>query len=206
MRAINFKGTIDGLYLIANMSYDKVKVEEELRTTIKDAEKFLGTSQMINILLENSANEEEDMAFLENLLESLGIKINKDKKVTHNDFVKAQEGQKDIYTEGQTLLIRKNIRSGQKIEHKGTIVVIGDVNPGAELIASGHVIIIGALKGTVHAGADGDQEAVIYAGKFNPNIIKIAGLIAKAPESDQRAEVEAEVARIYNNHIIIENI
>ncbi len=104
------------------------------------------------------------------------------------------------------MLIRKNIRSGQKIEHKGTIVIIGDVNPGAEIIASGHVIIIGALKGNVHAGAQGDEDAVIYANKFAPNIIKISSLIAKAPENDKDIESEAEIARIYKNHIIIENI
>jgi septum site-determining protein MinC len=206
MKSVNLKGTIDGLYLIVNMSYDRVKVEEELLETINDAKKFLGNSEAINILLENSTDEEDDMGFLENLLESLGIKINKNKKKTQTDFKKAQEQQKDIYTEGQTLLIRKNIRSGQKIEQKGTIVVIGDVNPGAELIASGHIIIIGTLKGTAHAGADGDTDAIVYASQLKPNIIKIANLIAKAPENDKKAVTEAEIARIYNNHIIIENI
>lgn len=206
MKAVNLKGTIDGLYLIANMSYDRVIVEEELLETINDAKKFLGSSEAINILLENSTNEEDDMGFLENLLESLGIKINKNKKKTQTDFKRAQEQQKDVYTEGQTLLIRKNIRSGQKIEHKGTIVVIGDVNPGAELIASGHIIIIGTLKGTAHAGAEGDFDAIIYASNLKPNIIKIANLIAKAPENEKKTVTEAEIARIYNDHIIIENI
>ncbi len=206
MRAVKLKGTSEGLYLIADMSYDRVKVEEDLRITLHDAEKFLGSSGEINVLLENSDQEDDDMGFLESLLSSLGIKINKNKLKNHKAFTNAQEQQKDIYSDGSTLLIRKNIRSGQKIEHKGTIVIIGDVNPGAEIIASGHVIIIGALKGNVHAGAQGDEDAVIYANKFAPNIIKISSLIAKAPENDKDIESEAEIARIYKNHIIIENI
>jgi septum site-determining protein MinC len=206
MKAVKLKGTSEGLYLITDMSYDKRKVEEDLIEIVKEAEKFLGSSREVFVLLDNSAQEDDDMGFLENLLGSLGIKINKSKSESFGDFKVAQEQQKDIYTEGNTLLIRKNIRSGQKIEHIGTIVIIGDVNPGAEIKAGGHVIIIGSLKGNVHAGASGDEQAVIYANKFAPNIIKIAGLIAKAPESEKGIESEAEIARIYKKHIIIENI
>ncbi len=206
MKAVKLKGTAEGLYLIADMSYDKGKVEIDLRDILKEAEKFLGSSREVFVFIENSVQEDDDMGFIENLLGSLGIQINKSKLNNHKDFKMAQEHQKDIYTEGNTLLIRKNIRSGQKIEHKGTVVVIGDVNPGAEIKALGHVIIIGSLKGNVHAGAGGDENAIIYANKFSPNIIKIAGLIAKAPENTKDIELEAEIARIYKNHIMIENI
>jgi len=206
MKSVRLKGTIQGLYLIADMSYDRVKVEKDLKSILNEAEKFLGSSDEILLSVENSIQEEDDMGFLESLLGSLGVKVNKKKLENHKDSGKSQDLQKDIYSEGNTLLIRKNIRSGQNIEHRGTIVIIGDVNPGAEIKASGHVIIIGNLKGNVHAGAQGDTEAIIYANKFLPNIIKIAGLIAKAPEDAKDIESEAEIARIYKNHIIIEKI
>ncbi len=206
MKAVKLKGTIEGLYLIADMSYDRKKIEEDVRSILHEAEKFLGNSGELLLLLEKSVQEDDDMGFLEDLLSSLGIRINKNKSQKHKEFNKIQDQQKDIYTEGNTLLIRKSIRSGQKVEHKGTIVIIGDINPGAEIKASGHVIIIGSLKGNVHAGADGDEEAVIYANKLSPNIIKIAGLIAKAPENEKDVDSEPEIARIYKKQIIIENI
>ncbi len=83
MRAVKLKGTSEGLYLIADMSYDRVKVEEDLRITLHDAEKFLGSSGEINVLLENSDQEDDDMGFLESLLSSLGIKIKKNKLKNH---------------------------------------------------------------------------------------------------------------------------
>lgn len=206
MKAVKLKGTIEGLYLIADMSYDKEKIEIDLRSVLQEAEKFLDSSGEIHLLLENSVQEDDDMGFLENLLRSLGIKISQNSFEKNKDFKQVQDQQKNVYTEGATLLIRKNIRSGQKVEHKGTIVIIGDVNPGAEIKASGHVIIIGSLKGNVHAGAEGDEEAVIYSNKFSPNIIKIAGLIAKAPENEEDVETGAEIAKIYKKQIIIEVI
>lgn len=206
MGAVKLKGTAEGLYLIVNMSYDREKVQDDLEKVVLEAKKFLGNSREIFLFLENTEQEDDDMGFLESLLTSLGIKVNKKGLKKENAMTKTNDSQKDIYSEGSTLLIRKNIRSGQKIEHEGTIVIIGDVNPGAEIKALGHVIIIGSLKGNVHAGAGGDEEAVIYANKFSPNIIKIAGLIAKAPEAEKDIELEAEIARIYKKHIIIENI
>lgn len=206
MKAVKLKGAIEGLYLIVDMSYDREKIEEDIKGILHEAEKFLGSSGELLLLMEKSVQEDDDMSFLENLLESLGIKINKNKSENHKNFTKVQDQQKDIYTEGETLLIRKSIRSGQKVEHRGTIVIIGDVNPGAEIIATGHVIIIGTLKGNIHAGAGGNEDAVIYANKLSPNIIKIAGLIAKAPENQKNVETEPEIARIYKNQIITENI
>ena len=116
MKAVKLKGTSEGLYLITDMSYDKNKVEEDLIEIVKEAEKFLGNSREVFVLLKNSAQEDDDMDFLENLLGSLGIKINKSRKTSVGDFKVAQEQQKDIYSDGSTLLIRKNIRSGQKIK------------------------------------------------------------------------------------------
>jgi septum site-determining protein MinC len=72
------------------------------------------------------------------------------------------------------LLVRKRVRSGQVLRHPGHIVVIGDVNPGAQLIAGGDIIVWGKLHGVAHAGALGDASAVICALELMPGLIKIA--------------------------------
>ncbi len=74
------------------------------------------------------------------------------------------------------ILIRKTLRSGVKVSHPGHVIVMGDVNPGAEIVAAGNVLVWGRLRGTVHAGAEGDQSAVISALMMNPAQLRIAGI------------------------------
>ena len=72
------------------------------------------------------------------------------------------------------LLVRKRVRSGQVLRHPGHVVVIGDVNPGAQIIAGGDIVVWGKLQGLAHAGALGDPSAVICALDFLPSMIRIA--------------------------------
>jgi septum site-determining protein MinC len=80
------------------------------------------------------------------------------------------------------LWVNKTIRSGTRIESAGHVVIFGDVNPGAEVIADGSVIVWGRLRGVVHAGAKGNQDAVVCALDLSPTQLRIAGQIAVAPE------------------------
>ena len=100
------------------------------------------------------------------------------------------------------LFIRKTIRSGYRVEYKGHVVVLGDVNPGAEIIASGCVIVWGRLQGTVHAGAEGDQSAVVCALDLSPTLLRIGSKIATTPQ-DQEVP-KPEIASIMDDQIIAE--
>jgi len=85
-------------------------------------------------------------------------------------------------TDGEvSLLIQKTLRSGVRIVYEGSVVVIGDVNPGAEIIAGGSVIVWGKLRGVVHAGSDGNEKAAVYALDLNPMQLRIANYIAVPP-------------------------
>jgi septum site-determining protein MinC len=81
------------------------------------------------------------------------------------------------------LLLRETVRSGRSVWHDGHVVIVGDVNPGAEVMAAGSVIVWGRLRGLVHAGALGDATAVICALELNPTQLRIADHIAVAPDS-----------------------
>jgi septum site-determining protein MinC len=81
------------------------------------------------------------------------------------------------------LLLRETVRSGRAVWHDGHVVIVGDVNPGAEVMAAGSVIVWGRLRGLVHAGALGDATAVICALELNPTQLRIAGHIAVAPDN-----------------------
>lgn len=99
------------------------------------------------------------------------------------------------------LLLQETLRSGQSVYHEGHVVIIGDVNPGAEVIASGHVIVWGRLRGLVHAGAMGDTGAVICALQLTPTQLRIANQIAIPPD-EQPGEPIPEMAAIRDGQIV----
>ncbi|HBX68132.1 MAG TPA: septum site-determining protein MinC, partial [Chloroflexi bacterium] len=73
----------------------------------------------------------------------------------------------------EAILIQRTLRSGHSLKYEGHVIVIGDVNPGAEIVAGGNVIVWGRLRGTVHAGADGNQDAIICALDLSPTQLRI---------------------------------
>jgi septum site-determining protein MinC len=76
--------------------------------------------------------------------------------------------------ESSALFVGRTLRSGTRVEYAGTVVVLGDVNPGAEIVAQGNVIIWGRLRGSVHAGASGEGAAAVCALEFSPMRLQLA--------------------------------
>jgi septum site-determining protein MinC len=97
------------------------------------------------------------------------------------------------------LWVNKTLRSGTRIEYAGHIVIFGDVNPGAEVIAGGSVIVWGRLRGVVHAGAQGNREAVVCALDLSPTQLRVADEIAVAPE--RRGKSLPEVVRLKDGRL-----
>jgi len=82
----------------------------------------------------------------------------------------------------EVLYHRGTLRGGQSLANVGHIVVVGDVNPGAELVAGGDIVVFGALRGVAHAGAQGDRSARVYALVLEPTQLRIATTIAAGAE------------------------
>jgi septum site-determining protein MinC len=101
------------------------------------------------------------------------------------------------------IVVRRTLRSGQSIQHAGHITLIGDVNPGAEVVAGGDVIVWGKLRGTVHAGAMGDDRAVVCALQLAPSQIRIAMHIARPPDRGRPPKVP-EIASVQEDRIVVE--
>lgn len=110
------------------------------------------------------------------------------------------------YKTQSALAVRKNIRSGQKISYDGTLIIFGDVNAGAELEATGHILVLGVLRGVAHAGCRGDKNAVIYANQLSSVQLRIADLIARAPDGENTKRTVPEIARIIENYLVIEEV
>lgn len=102
----------------------------------------------------------------------------------------------------ETKFHKGSLRCGQKIEFEGSIVVLGDVNAGAEVIAGENVVILGILRGVAHAGAKGNKKAMIAAAQIEAPQIRIANIV-KEIEKDQEADRKT-YAYVKNNELIIE--
>ena len=113
---------------------------------------------------------------------------------------------------GRTEILQHGLRAGFRGEYRGSVVVLGDVNPGAELIAAGDVIVMGALRGVVHAGAGGRTDAIVYARPIASAQIRIAGAVARSADDNSLGAMrrsqerpEAELARLQDGVIQIES-
>jgi septum site-determining protein MinC len=105
---------------------------------------------------------------------------------------------------GPAVLIRRTLRSGQRIEHPGDVTIVGDVNPGAEIIAGGSVVVWGKLRGTVHAGAAGDESVIVCALSLFPTQLRIGNRIARSPEGRPPQIKVPEIASVQDEEIVAE--
>lgn len=104
----------------------------------------------------------------------------------------------------QVLYLKQNLRSGQSVAHKGHLVIFGDVNPGAEVVAEGDITVWGALRGVAHAGSNGNENAEIRALRLQPIQLRIAHSIARSPDKPKSGTLVPETARVVNGQIRIQ--
>ncbi|MDX1521298.1 MAG: septum site-determining protein MinC [Anaerolineae bacterium] len=108
---------------------------------------------------------------------------------------------------GDSIVIQRTLRSGQVVHHPGHVVIIGDINPGAEVRAGGNVVVWGRLRGTVHAGAGdeglGDQ-AIVCALQLAPTQLRIGSHITRSPANEGPVDSLPEVASVQGDQIVAE--
>jgi len=101
------------------------------------------------------------------------------------------------------IMISRTLRNGRTVRSPGHVIIYGDVNPGAEIIAGGNIIVWGKLRGIVHAGANGDETAVVCALDLAPTQLRIASFITVSPE-DKRRKPRPEIALVRQGRIVAE--
>ncbi|MEF2280018.1 septum site-determining protein MinC [Deinococcus sp. YIM 134068] len=111
----------------------------------------------------------------------------------------------------RTVILPHGLRAGFRGEYRGSVVILGDVNPGAEVVAGGDVIVMGALRGVVHAGYGGHADAIVWARPIASAQIRIGDAVARAPEGSSLSNMRkldghevAEQARLQDGVIVID--
>ena len=207
-----FKGSKGGLELVINQAVDFAVILEQLKEKLESAAQFFTGSTGVKVVSGTTMLTGDERRQLINLLSDYGLTLS---EYPEMDASKPEHGQAldtpgDISTElcqevegGQTLIVSRVLRGGQKIVFQGSVLIMGDVNPGAEIIASGNITVQGTCRGIAHAGANGDKTATIMADKLMASQLRIAGLIARAPDN-QDEPTWREIARIVNGSVVIE--
>ena len=107
-----------------------------------------------------------------------------------------------VQAKGETEIVARTVRSGSRVESRGSAIIIGDVNAGAEVIAEDDIIVLGTLRGIAHAGAGGNENAFIWAQQVASKQLRIAGALAQAG-GDSKTVSGPEVAQLHNGQIIL---
>jgi len=130
--------------------------------------------------------------------ETLGLSTKKsDLKSGANELPRALHGGENA------LLIRKTLRSGASVKFAGDVIVDGDVNPGAEIIASGSIYVWGILRGSAHAGIEGSKQEVIVALEIQTSNLRIAEFNYQEPKIKVKIKKKAEKAFVDERNLKI---
>lgn len=198
--AIVLKGNREGLNVIININKfkDFDEMVESLIDRLSKGKRFYKGST-IKVTTQLRELNERDLRILKDILfDEFLIKDCIFEEIEKNEN-KVFQG---IY-EGRTKFIRSTVRSGQTIDYSGNLVIIGDVNPGAEIRTGGNIIVMGTLRGDAFAGSNGNNKAIIAAFIMQPQILQISDILARSPEDDLMPQYP-EVARVKDGIIIVE--
>lgn len=196
-----FKGSRNGLQLLFDESAEFEVVLEQLRHKLESAMDFFSAGASVQAPAAPRLLSVEQQEDLSRLLAAYGLVYERSELATEAPGEEQSNEEEHI----ETLVIARTLRGGQEVVHEGTVIIIGDVNPGAEVVAGGDILIKGACRGVVHAGAYGDTNATITANKLVASQIRIAGLIARAPDQLEQPR-GAERARLQDGCVIIESV
>lgn len=169
------------------------RIKEEIRGRIK-GKLFKGSY----FIIENAEDLPEGWAEeIERLLKEINLES--------IERIGAREDKPQARGE-RLLIVDRSLRSGQKVEHSGDVLILGDVNKDAEVVAVGNIIIMGTLRGIAIAGALGDEDAVVVALKMEPQQIRIGKKIAISEESERVSPGYPEVAKVEDGMIVLEKV
>lgn len=202
---ISFKGYRDGITLILDDSEpDFRKILNQLKVKLSYLSFFKDAVVNIDIGQRRSLSPEQ-LTSLEDVLSAKNIQVrnlilNGEKpKIPNHSPAPSEKTAKN-----ENLMVSRTIRSGQSLSYPGSIVLIGDVHPGGEVIARENVIVWGTLSGVVHAGCGGNPKAFIIALHLVPAQLRIAQHIACASEQHPDLPRTPKIAYLQDNRIVIE--
>ena len=215
---ITFKGTVNGLTIIFREEDNFDSILNQLEIKVKSAGKFFRGATLSVLYKGKQLTQQEENAIFELLSKKSGaniLSLNKETVDLADQHTEQYQPPKlkinDHFfkgiDQGPAKFHKGTVRSGQLVSYQGNVVIIGDVNPGGEVVANGNVIVLGTLKGMVHAGADGNRDAIVVSLNLQPMQLRIADVITRSPDEDgDTSGINPEMAYVKDNKVFIVNI
>jgi len=212
------KGTRNGMLLTLEPGYVWAQVLEALEARLAESPKFF-QGAVLSLDTRRRPLQPPEVEDLERLLAAYAMTFKEVGSDELNDPRALPSGATRPPASGETgptlsirpgdvtntLFTRRTIRSGQRLRYESSVVIMGDVNSGAEVIAGGDVVVWGALRGTVHAGYPDNQGAVVCALVLAPVQLRIGALASRPPDDGALPPETPEVASVKNGQIVVES-
>lgn len=198
--SINLK--TDEVVIKIDDNSEQEKVIKDLTKKVKELKKMYKSEKTPIRVTGKILTNKEIQEIKDIIKKQIDVEISFDTPTTLGLHSITRSYKKDVGT-SETIFHKGSLRSGQKIEVEGSLVIIGDVNSGAEVIAADNIIVIGTLRGLAHAGAKGNKEAIIAASTLNVVQLRISNIVK---EIDLESEQIYKHAYVYVNEdeIVIE--
>jgi len=178
---VSFKGTRNGLVIVLDPSREFEDIKNTLRSKMESARGFFSGAKF-SIADAHQAIPTNQKDELEDICRQYGMVPNPDGSVVMRSSAAVEpvrpypNAMPSQIADGEAaLMVRRSLRSGQRIIYPGHVVVLGDINPGAEVVAGGNVLVLGNCRGVIHAGIDGNRSAKVVAMRLSPMVLSIAG-------------------------------
>ena len=194
---VKINGEKDKIIIKLKDEATQEEIMESLKKKITELKKLYKESKM-PILIVGKVLKNSEMLEIKNLINSkIDVKVEFDSPKTLGLHGIKKAFNKEIES-SDTKFFRGSVRSGQRLEHEGSIVVLGDVNAGAEVVAGDNVVVVGVLRGLAHAGAKGNKEAIIAAASIDCKQIRIANIIKEIEEQyDEEGNIVIHERKTY---------
>lgn len=200
--------TNENLIIKLNEEAEQKEIVESLKKKITQLKKSYKDAKT-PVLITGKVLKEKERTEIKNIIqEKINVKVSFDMPQELGLHGIKKSFSQEIES-SQTKFHKGAVRSGQKIEYEGSIVVLGDVNGGAEIIAGDNVIVLGVLRGLAHAGAYGNKKAIIASASIDCKQIRIADIIKEMEEeTDDEGNIITSARKTYayvdNNKLILE--
>ncbi|TBL81628.1 septum site-determining protein MinC [Paenibacillus thalictri] len=198
---VTIKGVKDGLVFLLDDACELSEVLGELQHKLeKTHEKILtGPIIHVHVKLGKRAASDEDKEQIRGIIGQKGNLL--------IQSIESDPPEIPLAAPGENLsLLGGIVRSGQTINHNGDLLYMGDINPGGTIVCTGSVYIMGSLRGMVHAGVDGDEQAVIAASHLQPTQLRIATIISRPPDEWGTSDTFMEFAYIKDGQMKIDKV
>ena len=201
------KGNKSGLIVHLDEELEFSQLKEKVEEKFETSSDFLGSAQIALAFEGRQLSEEEKYELMECIREHSQLDIVcliDDDAQREAYFTKTLEEKLSSLQGDSGQFYKGTRRSGQVLEFETSIVILGDVNVGAQVVSSGNVIVLGKMLGTVYAGASGNENSFVVALQMNPTQIRIADIIARSPDKKAETELETKIAFAKEGNIYIE--